>query len=43
MKANAHAEVAPKSSKTSPRSHVRRESASAETTSDVEKIKCRFG
>jgi hypothetical protein len=43
MNASAHAEVAPKSSNTMPRSQVRRENASAETTSDVENNKCRLG
>jgi len=43
MKASAHAEVAPKSSKTTPRSQVNRESANAEMTSDVDRTKCRFG
>lgn len=43
MKASAHAEVAPNSSKTTPRSHVRRERVRADTTRVVVNIKCRFG
>ena len=43
MNANAHAEVAPNNSNTIPRSQVRRESVRAETTSEVVKMRWRFG
>ena len=42
MYARAQADVAPISSKTAPRSQVSRESAIAETTREVEKIRCRL-
>ena len=41
MYANAHAEVAPMSSKTAPRSQVNKERVIAVTTRDVVKIRCR--
>lgn len=43
MYASAHADVAPNSSNTTPKSHVMRDIDMAETTRAVVKIKWRFG
>ena len=42
MYAKAHAEVAPTSSNTAPRSHVINDIAIEVTTSDVVKMRCKF-